>query len=338
MNAHGPFQKHIAGHGNREKRGAEVAAILIINRVLEKAASIPHRTLRALAAHVGAIWYRLDRKHRDVAMRNLEMAWGEELTEAEKEAICRKVFVNLSTVMLELPYLLTLTRENLGRFITFSGVEHLENAQSKGKGVLVLASHFGNWELMSLAFSLRHQPIKVVVRPLDNHILDAIINTLRSRGGNELIPKKGSVRQILRHLRRNQVVALLADQNVDWYDGVFVPFFNEIACTNKAMAVLALRTGAPVVPVYNYRQEDGRYATVFEPEIPIIRTADTTGDIEENAACFNRVIEGFIRRYPEQWLWLHMRWKTRPYQLWPRQSLKGQRWLVIRPQIRSLEA
>lgn len=317
---------------------AESMAFRAVNCLLRVAALIPKGTVPVLGGILGTLWYAADRKHREVALRNLRIAYGDELGETDRKGICRRVFLNLATVILELPRLLTLTEEDLDRYITFSGVEHVENALKKGKGVLVMASHFGNWELMALAFSMRHRPIKMVVRPLDNALLDRIIDGIRSRGGSETIPKKGSVRRLLRHLRQNQVVALLVDQNVDWYDGVFVPFFRETACTNKVMAVVALRTGAPVVPVYNYRQEDGRYRTVFEPEVPLIRTGDTTRDIEENTALFNRIIEGFIRKYPEQWLWLHMRWKTRPYQLWPRQSLRLQRWLVIRPQIRSAGA
>jgi Kdo2-lipid IVA lauroyltransferase/acyltransferase len=113
-------------------------------------------------------------------------------------------------------------------------------------------------------------------------------------------------------------VALLVDQNVDWYDGVFVPFFGDIACTNKALAVLALRTGAPVIPIYNFRRPDGGYQVVFQPEVELIRTGGTTSDIEENTALFNRIIERYVRRHPEQWFWMHQRWKTRPWQPWPR--------------------
>jgi KDO2-lipid IV(A) lauroyltransferase len=155
---------------------------------------------------------------------------------------------------------------------------------------------------------------------LDNPILDTLINGIRTRGGNQLITKKGSVRSVLRLLAQGEVVVLLIDQNLAWYDGVFVPFFKEIACTNKALAVLALRTGAPVIPVYNVRQPDGSYQVVFEPEVALVRSGDTTRDIEDNTANFNRVIESYVRRYPEQWFWVHQRWKTRPYQPWPREK------------------
>lgn len=314
--------------------GLEGKALRMLEGLLATAGKLPQRTLYSLAGVLGALWHRMDSDHRSVALRNLELAYGDELNAADRERICKRVFEHLTRVALELSYMPRLTKENLEKFIEFSGVENLEAAGAKGKGVLIMTSHFGNWELMSLAFSLKYFPVNAVVRPLDIPFLNTLVNRLRSRGGNVLIPKKGSVRQILRLLRNGQIITLLVDQNVDWYDGVFVPFFNEIACTNKALAVLALRTHAPVVPVHNVRMEDGRYAMIFEPEVPIIRTGDTTRDIEENTARLNRIIEGVVRLHPEQWLWVHKRWKTRPYQLWPRQSLKKQRWLVIKPQPR----
>jgi KDO2-lipid IV(A) lauroyltransferase len=218
-----------------------------------------------------------------------------------------------------MPYLRTLTAANVDRFATFVGAEHFKAALAKGKGLLFLTSHFGNWELMALAFSLKYRPAYIVVRPLDNPFLDRLIDRIRSRGGNQLVEKKGSVRRVLRLLRQGEIVALLMDQNVDWYDGVFVPFFKDIACTNKALTVMALRTGAPVVPVYNVRQPDGRYRVVFEPAIDMVKTGDKTRDIEENTALLNRIIENYVRRYPEQWFWVHQRWKTRPYHPWPKQ-------------------
>ncbi len=308
----------------------EGKALQIAENLLLVLGRCPPRTLSSFARVFGALWHRMDSRHRIIALRNLELAYGDELNAEDRRRICRGVFEHLTRVALELSYLPGLTGDNQDRLIQFSGVENLETAMAKGKGVLVMTSHFGNWELMSLAFSLKYNPLNIVVRPLDSALLDRIVNRIRSRGGSTMIPKKGSVRQILRLLRNGQMVALLVDQNVDWYDGVFVPFFNETACTNKALAVLALRTHAPVVPVHNVRMEDGRYAATFGPEVPIIRTGDTTRDIEENTAQFNRIIESEIRRHPDHWLWLHQRWKTRPYQLWPRQSLKKQRWLVFK--------
>jgi len=270
------------------------------------------RIIWKLAQFLGRFWHLIDIRHRRIAMRNLELAFGKELSEGEREAICRGAFIHLSCVLLELPCLFTIDADNVGRFITFSGIDNLFAAVNKGKGILAFTSHFGNWELMALAFSFRFWPFNVVVRPLDNDILNRLVDGLRSQGGNRTIPKNDSVRTVLRFLRQGKSLALLIDQNVDWYEGVFVPFFNEIACTSKALATLALRTGVPVLSIYNFRHSDGRYETVFEPEVQLIRTGDSVADIEENTALFNRIIEGYVRKHPEQWFWLHQRWKTRP--------------------------
>ena len=290
-----------------------------IEKLLDVAADMPRRVNWKLADIVGCLWYRLDSKHRRIALRNLEIAWGDELKEEERKTICRNTFNHLARVALELPYVRKMAAADVERFVTFVGTENLREALQGGRGVLVMTSHFGNWEMMAVAFSLAHHPVHLVVRLLDNPTLDRLVNGIRARGGNQMIPKKGSIRKVLRLLKQGEAIGLLIDQNVDWYDGVFVPFFKEIACTNKALAVLALRTGAPVVPAYNVRQPDGRYSVVIEPEVELIRTGDNTKDIEENTALFNRIIEGYVRRNPDQWFWVHQRWKTRPYQAWPKQ-------------------
>ena len=291
----------------------------ILERILDRMARMPRETNRRIAAALGRLWYCLDKRHRKIALENLKMAFGNELDEARRQEICRQVFDHLARVVLEIPYVRKLNEDNLEQFAVFRGGEHLQAALEKKQGLLVMTSHFGNWELTGVGFSLRYWPFNIVVRPLDNPLLDRLIDKMRCQTGNRTIPKRGSVRQVLRLLRQGETVALLIDQNTDWYDAVFVPFFNELAGTNKALAVLALRTGLPVLPAYNVRRPDGRYELIIEPEIPIVRTGDTTMDIEENTARFNRVIETYVRRNPEQWFWVHRRWKTRPYQPWPRQ-------------------
>jgi KDO2-lipid IV(A) lauroyltransferase len=286
---------------------------------MDMAAILPLRFSWKLAEFFGRVWFQVDRRHRQIALSNLRIAWGNELSENERRTIARRNFIHLARVLLELPYLRKLTPDDLDGFVAFHGIEHLKGALEKGRGVLVLASHFGNWELMALAFSLRYRPINIVVRPLDNPLLDNLIAKIRIRGGNQLIPKKGSARKMLRLLAAGEVVALLLDQNAAWYEGVFIPFFNKIACTNKALSSIALRTGAPVIPAFNVRQPEGSYQIFFQPEVVLDRSGDATRDVEENTAKFNKTIETYVRRYPEQWFWVHQRWKTRPYQRWPRE-------------------
>jgi KDO2-lipid IV(A) lauroyltransferase len=285
---------------------------------MDVAATLPLRLSWKLAEFLGQVWFQVDRRHRQVAFSNLKIAWGDELNENERRNIVRRNFIHLARVALELPYLRKLTSADLDGFVTFHGIEHFKGALKKGRGVLLLASHFGNWELMALAFSLRYFPINIVVRPLDNPLLDKLITEIRTRGGNQLIPKKGSVPKMLRLLAAGDAVALLLDQNPTWDEGVFVPFFNEIACTNKVLSVIAIRTGAPVIPAFNVRQPDGSYRVFCEPEVALSGNGDPTRDVQENTAKFNKIIETYVRRYPEQWFWVHRRWKTRPYQPWPR--------------------
>ncbi len=297
----------------------ETYILRLAERFLDAVATIPRGASWKLAEFLGRLWFRVDARHQAIALSNLQRAWGDELDKSEREIIGRRNFSHLTRVMLELPYLRKLTVNNVDRFVTFVGAEHFQAASDKGKGLLFMTSHFGNWELMALAFSLKYRPANLIVRPLDSPFLDRLINSIRCQGGNHLIAKKGAVRRVLGLLKQGETVALLIDQNVDWYEGVFVPFFKDIACTTKMLAVMALRTDAPVVPVYNVRQPDGRYKIVFEPEVSLVRTGNKTADVEENTALFNRIIESYVRRDPEQWFWVHRRWNTRPYQPWPRQ-------------------
>jgi KDO2-lipid IV(A) lauroyltransferase len=154
----------------------------------------------------------------------------------------------------------------------------------------------------------------VIVRPLDSKFLDGLVERLRTFTGNRIVPKEKSMGRILRLLREGEVVGVLLDQNVAWQEGVFVNFLGELACTNAGLALLALKSGAPVIPVFNIRQADGRYRVVMEPEIPIIKTGDKDSDVEKNTALFTSVIERYVREYPDHWFWLHQRWKTRPWQ------------------------
>jgi len=300
----------------------------IIDRFMKAAAGIPREWTRPPARAAGLLWYWTDRRHRTVAQKNLSIAFGGTLDEQARRRLCRECFQHLVQVFLKLPYVYCLNASDAGRFITFQGMEHLYRAMEKKRGVLVLASHFGNWELMSIGFSLLQFPIHVIARPIENPLADAFITRLRSIGGTEVISKKGSFREILRALHRGRVVAILLDQNAAAHEGVFVPFFGKTACTHKAMAILALRTGAPVVPVYNFREPGGHYRMVFLPEIPLKATGDMERDIRENTSLYNSTMEGYIRLYPEQWFWVHRRWKTQPGVSRARQKAEYGMWQI----------
>lgn len=263
---------------------------------------------------IAKIVFAMDGRHRRIAERNLTIAFPD-WNPAERRAIAQRTFKNLGRVGAEFPAIVRFQEKNIHRYVCLEGVEHFHQAQQKGKGVLFLTAHFGNWEWMAASFPiLAHHNGYVVFRPLDSRFLDGLVNRLRTATGNQTIPKEKSMGRILRLLKAGQTVGILLDQNMAWQEGVFVNFFGELACTNIGMALLALRTGAPVIPIFNFRQPDGRYRVVVEPEVSLIQTGDKGLDIEKNTELFNQIIEKHVRDYPDHWLWVHQRWKTRPWQ------------------------
>lgn len=275
-------------------------------------------TRERLANRLGGLVYRVDRKHREITIRNLTLAFGEQKSASQIEAIARRVFENLIRLVFELGWGLNLREDQLPRYFNIVGLEDYRRAMARGKGVLFLAAHFGNFELLTIAGHLGDMPVRIVYRRLDAPFLERFFKENRTRfGGKTIATHRGAMREIYRELRNGFPVAMLMDQNVDWYDGVFVDFFNHRACTNKGMALLALKSEAPVVPAFLIRRPHG-FDAVFGPELPLIKTGDRTRDIEANTQMYNRVIELYARKYPEQWFWVHQRWKTKPYQPWPR--------------------
>ncbi len=280
---------------------------------------VPRKLAQRIAVLLGRILFSVDKKHRDIAMDNLTYAYGHEKTPEEIKKIARQVFINLVKVVFEVGWSLHLKESQFAEHFNIDGFRHMKNAYEKGKGVLALTAHFGNWELFPIIGAIIKFPINIVVRPLDFKPLDHFIFNLRTRFGGKIIPKERSIHTIIKSLHRGEIVVLLMDQNVDWYEGVFVDFMGHRACTSKGLALFALKTGAPVVPVFMVRETSG-FRTEFGPEIITVKTGDRQKDIENNTREYNRVIENFIRRYPDQWFWIHQRWKTKPYQAWPRKS------------------
>ncbi|KPK88630.1 MAG: hypothetical protein AMJ94_14545 [Deltaproteobacteria bacterium SM23_61] len=263
---------------------------------------------------LGRLLYGLDDRHRRIALRNLALAFPEK-EKKEREAIARSAFTNLGRVVAEFTFIPRLSKKNVDRYISFQGLENFHRALEKGKGVLFLTAHYGNWEWMAAAFPLfSGHPTYVVFRPLENRFLDGVVQRLRTTTGNRSIPKRKAMGQILRVMKAGKTVGILLDQNMAWQEGVFVDFFGEAACTNTGMALLALKTGAAVLPAFNLRGRDGRYRVIIEPELSLIRTGDKDADVLQNTQLFTRVIERYIRNYPDHWLWVHQRWKTRPWQ------------------------
>ena len=267
---------------------------------------------------IGRLLYILDRKHRDIATDNLSRAFGWLPQSRQVQRIVQQVFNNLGTMLFEIAWANQLDPQDHKRYFRITGREHYQRAADKGRGVLLLTAHMGNWELFSIIAYMAAIPANVVYRPLDSRVFDEIIKQMRCRYGAELIPNKYAFYHIAKTLKNKACVAMLMDQNVDYYNGVYVDFFGRRACTNRGMAYMAMRTGAPVVPVFMLREEGGFRAKMF-PEIPLIRTGDRHKDIELNTAKYNQTIETIIRQYPDQWFWVHQRWKTKAYCFWPRE-------------------
>jgi KDO2-lipid IV(A) lauroyltransferase len=192
--------------------------------------------------------------------------------------------------------------------VEICGESHLAAAAARGRGVLLLTAHYGNWELLAASRALTAHELSVVIRPLDHPVLDRVVARFRERTGVELITRHRGLREILDALRRGRLVGILLDQNVSRGQGVFVPFFGVPASTSKSLAVISLRTGAPVVPAFIRRRPDGRHRIEIGAALP----PPPDGDVVAYTASFNRAIEEAIRQAPEQWFWLHRRWKTRP--------------------------
>lgn len=272
-------------------------------------AHLPGRLGLWVGARIGDLLWAMLPGRRAIALENLARAFGRERSEAEIARLGRRSFEHLGMNLVEAcvfffrPPSVMLSRVDLGN------PEPVQAAAALGKGVLALTAHYGNWELLAASSALSVFPLSVVMRPLDDPVVNWLIERFRRRSGVELIAKRQALPAMRDALRQGRVVGVLLDQNASRAEGVFVPFFGIPASTSRALAVLSLRTGAPVVPIFIRRAEDGRHRVAAEPAIP----APQSGDVTDYTAAFNRSIEAAIRRAPEQWFWLHRRWKTEPH-------------------------
>lgn len=245
-------------------------------------------------------------KLRRVAMRNFELACPE-LPAAERPRRVNECFRSLARVLTALAKFPDMNRSNVHRWIRYEGYEHFDIALKRGKGVIFATGHLGNWELSAFAHALMSQPMSFVVRPLDNPLLDSLATRLRQMSGNEVIGRNDILRPVLRALHANRAVGILADQNVAQGKGVFVDFFGRKACVDSGLARLAARTGAAVIPGFAvWSEAEHRFILKFYPPLEI------TGDEIQDTQSVQSALERAIREYPDQWLWIHRRWKTRP--------------------------
>ena len=261
---------------------------------------------RGWGAGLGRVAYRLDRRHRRVALENLAAALPAR-PEAERVAIARGVFEHFGSVLLELLKAATMRPEELLALCETEGNEHCWKAVERGKGALCFTGHFGYWEVQAIASAALFTPISVLARPLDNPYLHTWLENIRTMTGNQVIYRQGAVIKILRELSRNRGVAMLIDQHLQ-SDTVMVDFFNRPAATTSALALLALRTGAAVLPVFALPLPGGRYRLIYERPVAPPRDSSPEAVREFTQRCTD-VLEMYVRRHPHLWLWMHRRWR-----------------------------
>jgi Kdo2-lipid IVA lauroyltransferase/acyltransferase len=273
---------------------------------------LPRPVARFLGAQVVALAYFLRAPLHRTAMFNLQLAFPN-LNEAERRRIVRGMVRQIGWLAGEFSQFPKYTRENIEGVVMLDGAENFDAAKRRGKGVLFLTGHMSAWELSSFAHALYGHPLHFLVRPQANARVDRLINNYRCLSGNQPIEKNKSARAILKVLGEGGTVGILMDVNTILQEGVFVNFFGIPACTTSGLARIALRTDAAVVPGFLWwDQQRRKYRLRFEPAVEISRTGDEEADVVENTARFTHVIEEQVRAHPEQWLWVHKRWKTRP--------------------------
>ncbi|HUV97498.1 MAG TPA: lysophospholipid acyltransferase family protein [Acidobacteriaceae bacterium] len=273
---------------------------------------LPRPVARWLAGGLVAAVYRLHKRLRRVGMRNLELALPK-LTADERERILCGVYRHLGWQLVEFCRMQRYTRENSRDWMRVEGLEHYLAAQARGKGVLVVTGHLGAWELSSFFHSLMGYPMGMVIRRLDNRRLDAFVNGIRCMHGNYVLHKDDFGRGLLTAMHKGGTVGILMDTNMTPPQGAFVEFFGLQACAATGLAHVARKTGAAALPGFMlWEPGERRYVLHFGPEIEIPHTANVAEDIVEGTRRCTGAIEDWVRRYPDQWLWIHRRWKTRP--------------------------
>lgn len=274
-------------------------------------ACLPRRPAYWLGARIGDLAYLNLAKRRQIALQNLEIAFGREKTAAQRRAIARVAFRNLGEHLIDFSRMRWLTPDSYGSEVTLAGFERVDELLARRAGLLILSAHFGSWELAS-AIALRlTRPMHVIARPLDNPALRHLVDAYRLYSGCSIIPKQQALSASLKALRRGEIVALLMDQSSLRREGIPVPFFGREAYTTIGPALMALRSGCPVIGAFIVRLGPGKHRLEFSEEIPIQRSGNLRQDVLDNTLRFNQLIEAQVRTYPDHWFWLHRRWKKR---------------------------
>jgi Kdo2-lipid IVA lauroyltransferase/acyltransferase len=284
------------------------AEYVLVRAVLALVGVLPGPIVRGCGRALGLLFYLLDRQHRRVAERNVAAAFPSR-SAAEHRAIIRGAFKHFGTLLFELLKFGTLSPAQVMARFDFEGDERVRLAYAQKRGVMFVTGHFGFWELNGIAHALQFEPIGVLARTLDNPWLNTMLEELRQRTGNSVIYRQGTIRRVMRLLQEGRGVAVLIDQHTMSRDAIYVDFFNRPAATTPLVAALALRTGAAVVPTFALPLSGGRYRIVYEHPIePPAATSEHA--VQEFTQRCTDVLEMYVRRHPELWLWMHRRWRA----------------------------
>ncbi len=255
----------------------------------------------------------LDRKRKKTGLENLRMAFGESLTPAQKKRILQQSYINIGRCAFDVFFFPRFTKDSIGKMIIYEGLENIRKAYEKKKGVFLFSAHFGNWELVAHMQGHLGLPLMLVTRPLDNpYIENKIAQKYRTISGNGIIHKKNAVREMLKTLSNGLGVAIVIDQNQREHPYIFVDFFDIPAATTPSLALLALKTKAAVVPVFSIPIDNGGYRIIYEKEVELPDTGNRERDVHEMTQKCTQIIEHYVRKYPQFWMWMHQRWRTRP--------------------------
>jgi KDO2-lipid IV(A) lauroyltransferase len=283
---------------------------LIVKAVELAVRPLPLQAVRRLGEALGLMFYTVDRVHRRIALANLAVAFPAR-TARERQAIAKSMFEHFGRLLLELLKYASLRNDQKLALVEWEGEERVRLAYAHGKGVLFCTGHFGYWEQQALAHALKFEPMAVMARPLDNPQLHDLLEGIRVSNGNPVLYRRGAVRKALRLLAEGRGVGILIDQHMTSPDAIYVDFFGRPAATTSTLAALAMRTGAPIVPLFAFPLPNGRYRMIYEH--PIEPPAQDSPDaLREFTQRCTDVLEMHVRRHPELWLWMHRRWRDAP--------------------------
>ena len=314
--------------GKSKTAGKEIKytlLVVVLKGLLGVLQVLPRKTAMRLAGALGALVFRLMKKERAKTIGNLSIAYGHEKSPEEIAAMAREVFVNLGKSSAEFAIKMGRKRpEEFFENLEVKGREHLQAAIKKGRGILGLMCHLGCWEGSALGLPMLGIPTYAIGKRLTNEKLNALLFESRGKKGVQTLARGSSYKTILRVLAENNLVGILIDQDTN-VRGVFVDFYGRPAYTPIGGAMLAMDSGAPVLPIFYLKKDDDSFVLIIEEEIPLVTTGDRRRDMEENTRRFHAVIERYIKKYPTQWVWMHNRWKTTPAKLAAKEKRRAQK-------------